>query len=271
MTGARIAVAQAPSVPGRLDANVERAVGLIAAGAGAGAGLVVLPELFLSGYDPRAIAAEPDRHVVAAGDPRCLRLARACAEHRAAAIVGGAFRIPAGVVNAALVISAEGKPVHLYRKVHLWGEERRAFVPGSRPTVVDIAGLRVGMSICFDAGFPEHMRALALAGVDLIACPAAFAAGEERRRYELYYPMRALENTVYVAVSNAVGDQGGLEMFGESFLFGPRGSEIARVRSEVGIATALVDNSEIERARDDLPYLRELSPTPVEAIMITRR
>jgi len=271
MISPRVAVAQAPSTPGRLGANIEQAVELISAAAGAGADLVLLPELFLPGYDPRGIAANPERCVISAGDPRCIKLGRACADHRTAVIVGGAFRIREGIVNAALVISSEGKPIHLYRKVHLWGDERRAFVPGSRPTVVETGGLRVGMSICFDAGFPEHMRALALAGVDLIACPAAFALGEERRRYELYYPIRALENTVYVAVSNAVGEQGGLQMFGDSFLFGPRGNEIGRVKSAIGIATAVIDRGEIERAREDLPYLREVSRPPIEPILITGR
>jgi 5-aminopentanamidase len=264
MTGPIVAIAQAPSVPGRLDANADQAVSLISASAEAGADLVILPELFLCGYDVAGILAAPERHIVTSGDPYCKRLQRACAEHGVAAVIGAAVHVPEGVANAALVIARDGTLVHLYRKVHLWGDERCAFVPGARPAIVDLAETRIGLSICFDAGFPEHMRALALAGVDLIACPAAFAAGEERRRYELYYPTRALENTVYVAVSNAVGEQGGLEMFGDSRLFGPRGDEIGRIRSEVGIAAALIDRREIERARRDLPYLRDLVRAGVE-------
>jgi 5-aminopentanamidase len=270
-TAPMVAIAQAPSVAGRLDANVERAVALISASAGAGAVLVILPELFLCGYDVAGIRAAPERHIVTGGDPYCERLQRACAAHKVAAVVGAAVGVPEGVANAALVIARDGTLVHLYRKVHLWGEEACAFVAGARPAVVDLAELRIGLSICFDAGFPEHMRALALAGADLIVCPAAFAAGDERRRYELYYPMRALENTVYVAVSNAVGEQGGLELFGDSRLFGPRGDELGRVRSDVGIAAAPIDRHEIERARQDLPYLRDVARAGVEPEIVTLR
>jgi 5-aminopentanamidase len=259
MTDAVVAIAQAPSVPGRLADNAEQAARLISASAEAGASIAILPELFLSGYDVRGILDNPYRHVVTEGDPICTVVQRACARHEIAAIVGGAVALTDGIANAALVIAPDGTLVHVYRKVHLWGEEAQAFVAGTQPTLVDLAGLRIGMSICFDAGFPEHVRALTLAGADLIACPAAFAVGEERQRYDLYYPTRALENTIYVAVSNAVGEQGGLEMFGDSGIFGPRGNRICRIGSNLGVETARLDQGEIEQARKDLPYLRDLA------------
>jgi hypothetical protein len=178
MTDAVVAIAQAPSVPGRLADNAEQAARLISASAEAGASIAILPELFLSGYDVRGILDNPYRHVVTEGDPICTVVQRACARHEIAAIVGGAVALTDGIANAALVIAPDGTLVHVYRKVHLWGEEAQAFVAGTQPTLVDLAGLRIGMSICFDAGFPEHVRALTLAGADLIACPAAFAVGK---------------------------------------------------------------------------------------------
>ena len=259
MTGPTIAVAQAPSLPGRLGDNARQAVSLIVAAAKGGASLVILPELFLSGYDVPGIIAEPVDHVVTAGDETCAWLQNVCADLSIGAIVGGAVRLGEGIANGALVIAPDGSLVHVYRKVRLWGEEARAFVPGTRPTLIDLAGLRVGLSVCFDAGFPEHFRALTLAGAELIACPSAFAVGEERHRYALYFPMRALENTVYVAVANAVGTQGGLEMFGDSGIFGPRGHRLCQIESRTGVAAASIDRGELERARADLPYLQELA------------
>src|SRR5699024_2423103 len=129
--------------------------------------------------------------------------------------------------------------------------------------------VRMGLSICFDAGFPEHMRALALAGADVIACPGAFAHNE-RRRYELYFPTRALENTLYLAAANAVGRQGGVDMFGESVLCGPSGEEISRIRSAVGIESVAIERAAITRAREELPYLLEVPEPGVTPTTIKR-
>ena len=259
MSGPILAVAQAPSLPGRIPENVEQAVALIGNAADAGAGYVALPELFLSGYDVRGIIDRPDLHVLSLDDMPCRRLQQACASNGIVAVVGGAFALEDGVANGALVIARDGRVAHVYRKVHLWGDENDAFVPGRCPTLLSFPDIRIGMSICFDAGFPEHMRALALAGADVIVCPAAFADDDERRRYELYYPTRALENTVYVAVANAVGDQGGVRMFGESLLVGPRGNELGRIRTATGIELMRIDRDQIARSRADLPYLSGLS------------
>jgi predicted amidohydrolase len=265
MTGPTVAVAQAPSLPGKLGDNARQAVSLIAAAAEGGASLVVLPELFLSGYDVPGIIAEPADHVVTPGDEICARLQNVCANLSIGAIVGGAVGLGEGIANGALVIAPDGSLIHVYRKVRLWGEEARAFVPGARPILIDLPGLRVGLSVCFDAGFPEHFRALTLAGAELIACPSAFAVGEERHRYDLYFPMRALENTVYVAVANAVGTQGGIEMFGDSSIFSPRGHPLCRIESPTGVAATPIDRGELERTRTDLPYLRELARRAVAA------
>lgn len=265
------AVAQAPSLPAQVTKNVDQAIELISMAAEAGADIVVLPELFLSGYDPVGIRLNPAAHVLSPGSDGCKQLARASAERKIATIVGGAIEVENGAANAALVFAPDGELVHVYRKAHLWGDETEAFVAGPGPVLVDLAGTRIGLSICFDAGFPEHMRALALAGADVIACPAAFAHGEERHRYELYYPARALENTLYVGVANAVGVQGGLEMFGESALFDPRGHEIARIRDSVGVTLTPIDSDEISRAREDLPYLASLSKNPINVHIVQWR
>jgi 5-aminopentanamidase len=266
-----IAVAHAPSLSGQLKKNTDQAVELVSMAAKGGADIVVLPELFLSGYDVAGIKADPASHVVTPDGDHCRRLVRASAEHKIATIVGGAIGGTSGVANAALVIAPDGEIVHVYRKCHLWGDEAGVFVSGAGPVLVDLAGTRVGLSICFDAGFPEHMRALALAGADVIACPAAFAHGEERHRYELYFPVRALENTLYIGVANAFGPQGGLDMFGDSALFGPRGYEIARIREPVGVVTAIIDREEIARARNDLPYLANLPQGPINVPIVEWR
>lgn len=268
MTGPVLAVAQAPSRPGQVPENLRLAADMIGQAAQAGADYVVFPELFLCGYDIPGILANPDCHAIAPDPMQCSDLQNACARSRIAAVVGGAFTVPGGLANGALVIARDGRILHLYSKVHLWGKEKSAFVAGQRPSLLVFPDIRIGLSICFDAGFPEHMRGLTLAGADVIVCPAAFADGPERHRYELYFPIRALENTVFVAVANAAGEQGGAEMFGESLIADPRGVERARIRSRAGIATVRIDRAEIARAREELPYLSSLTGEETRPVTI---
>ncbi|HEY8417170.1 MAG TPA: carbon-nitrogen hydrolase family protein [Limnochordales bacterium] len=264
-----IAVAQAPPVAGNPAANAETACALLEQAAAQGARLTVFPELFLCGYDLEGIAADPDGYAVRLESEPLARIARACRDTESAAIVGACLSEEAGpaggdmssgsgiLTNAAVIIDAGGEVRAVYRKVQLWQGERTVFEPGDQYVLVDLFGFRVGVMICYDGGFPEHARALTLAGAEIIACPAAFAVGDEQRRYRLYFPQRALENTVYLAVSNAVGVQGGLAMFGESAIFDPAGRPLVSLGGGQGVGVAVVDRSVIAGVRRDLPYLAE--------------
>jgi len=254
-----MAVAQAPCQTGDLSHNTSKAQQLIEKAAWRGATVVALPELFLSGYAPSHIAEGAQDSIVEVGDEVCSQIQATCASNRIGAIVGGPIRSEDGLVNGALVIAPDGKLLHVYAKTHLWGDEAEAFRAGRGPVIVDFDGFRVGLAICFDAGFPEHVRALGRGGAEAVLCPAAFTHGEERHRYEIYYPARALENTMYTGVANAVGTQGGMEMFGESLICDPRGHELVRASSECSVETVEVDRTEIERSRRDLPYLDEVA------------
>jgi len=261
MVTLRIAVAQAYARRGNVPANVATVRRLIRAAAKEEAQLVVFPELFLCGYDPAAIASEPNRFAVDPDDRHAKSIAAECQRAGVAAVVGACVRSEKGLANSAIFFNAAGAVVDVYDKMHLWKEERRVFVEGERLLVVDFCGLRFGVAICYDAGFPEHTRALTLSGADAILCPSAFAMGDEEHRYDLYFPMRALENTVYVAVANVLGTQNGLTFFGRSAVYDPAGRPVATCGDQERVSVASVRRSDIERARRALPYLRDLRIT----------
>lgn len=257
MDGLIVAVGQAPSDCGNIEANLASAAGLATEAARAGAELLVLPELFLCGYDVEGIARDPARHAVEPDGPELARLGSVCAEQRIGLVIGTCLRTQAGLLNAATVLSQTGKILGSYAKSHLWDAERRVFLSGTELVALEVRGMRLGIGICYDAGFPEPCRAHTLAGADALVFSSAFAEGDERRRYEMYHPMRALENTVYVIVANASGHQGSATFFGRSGIFDPRGIPVAVVEESRGIAVATLRRDDLVRDRESLPYLRD--------------
>jgi len=150
--------------------SVEEIRGLVAAAAGRGSRLVVLPELALSGYVFRSAQELSER--AEPHDGRTVDLvARLSAEHDCVLVAG--FPEAEGVVlHNSAVIADRGAVLGIYRKVHLWDQEKRFFTPGDEPPlVVDTSIGRVGVMICYDAEFPEWVRMAAQAGADLLAVP----------------------------------------------------------------------------------------------------
>jgi 5-aminopentanamidase len=260
MPTTRIAVGQAAARSGDVSRNVAVICRLVAQATEQGASLLLLPELFLCGYDLAAMARDPDRMAIARDDARLDPLRTACRDARLTLVVGACLRTTNGCANSALVIGEDGATRAVYDKIHLWTSELPHFVPGETPLLLEIARFRTGLAICYDAGFPEHCRALALAGAELILCPSAFSRGEEERRYDLYFPMRALENTVFLAVANLVGSAGGLDFFGRGAIFDPSGAPLAVAGAGEVVVVAEVGHDRLAAVRSELRYLEHRRP-----------
>ena len=172
-----IAVAQLAIAIGEPEANRKAAAAAVAEAAAAGARLVVLPELCDSGYvfgdDPDRASAEAGALASPADDSDTLRQWHAlAAEHQLVSVGGFCERGADGrLFNSAALVDASGTRV-VYRKAHLWDQEKLVFTPGdAAPPVVDLAFGRVALMICYDLEFPEWVRLPALDGADLIAAP----------------------------------------------------------------------------------------------------
>ncbi|MFN8592805.1 MAG: carbon-nitrogen hydrolase family protein [Thermomicrobiales bacterium] len=266
MTTTRIAVGQAAAETGNIAHNVATACRLVRGAAERGAALLLLPELFLCGYDLGAMARNPDAMAITADDPLLTPLRACCREYAISLVVGACLASQIGRTNSALVIGANGETAAVYDKIHLWTTEMPHFAPGDSRRLVDLDGFHVGLAICYDAGFPEHCRALALAGADLILCPSAFSRGEEERRYDLYFPMRALENTVYLAVANLVGSADGQNFFGRGAVFAPSGAALATAGAAEEVIVAEISHAMLAATRRDLRYLEHRRPAMYGAL-----
>lgn len=260
MAPIRVTVGQAAAVSGEVPENVATAVRLVEQAAEQGAAILLLPELFLCGYDLEAIAHDPERFTIDADSEELAPLRQACRRTKVNVIVGACLAVEQGRTNSALVIGDDGSTLAIYDKIHVWTTERPYFVPGTRQVLIEIAGFRVGLAICYDAGFPEHCRALAMAGAELVLCPSAFSPGAEERRYDLYFPMRALENTTYLAVANLIGSTVRQRFFGRSAVFAPSGVSLATAGSDEEIIVAEISHDQLSAIRRDLRYLEHRRP-----------
>lgn len=190
--------------------------------------LIVLPELFATGYAFRDRAEALALSEVAADGPTASWLSRASAFAEGMVVAGFVERDGERLYNAASVW-ADGRRLATYRKVHLFGFEREVFDAGSGPfPVVEHRGLRVGVMICFDWRFPEAARTLALAGADVIAHPSNLVMPHAQAAMVT----RALENRVFVVTANRIGTEHrpprpALTFTGRSVIVTPAGETVA--------------------------------------------
>ncbi|MGW1028309.1 carbon-nitrogen hydrolase family protein [Streptomyces sp. NPDC002577] len=254
----RTALLQSSGRPGSVVENLKVLDEAAGRAAAAGAGLLVTPEMFLTGYaigDGVARLAEP-----ADGDSADA-VAEIAGRHGLAIAYGHPERSGDRVFNSVQLIAADGTRLANYRKTHLFGcFERDHFTPGEQPVVqAELNGLRVGLMICYDVEFPENVRAHALAGTDLLLVPTAqmhpfqFVA-------ECVVPVRAFESQMYIAYVNRVGQEGEFDFVGLSTLAGPDG--VARARAGRGEELVLVDADPVLLAasREANPYLKDRRP-----------
>lgn len=264
----RIAAVQMSS-GGDKEQNVVDALALIERAADSGASLVVLPETwtYMGDSDGTRGAAEP-----IPGDTT-QRLAEAARRQRIWLHAGSIFEVAPGeprVYNTTVVLDPDGNIAGQYRKIHLFdvsigdnvlSQESATVAPGDEIVVVDLGGVKLGLTICYDLRFPELYRLLALAGAEVITVPAAFHNHTGKDHWEVLLRARAIENQVFVVAPNAWGKHsGGWHSYGRSMIVDPWGTPLATAADGVGIAFAECDLNALDRIRRDLPSLANRQP-----------
>jgi len=211
--------------------------------------LVVLPELFATGYQ---FVSRQEVEVLAEEVPSgktCNRMTDLARDTGMTLVFGIAERQGSKVFNSAAVVSDHGF-VGVYRKTHLFAEEKRWFDPGDTGfQIFDMGQAEIGVMICFDWWFPESARALALKGADIICHPANLVLPQCQRTM----PAHSLLNGVFIITANRVGteERGGkapLHFTGKSQIVDPGGEVLAKLDGEdVGV---LLTDIEPAQARD---------------------
>jgi deaminated glutathione amidase len=258
----RVAVCQLNSRDDRA-ANLAVARDLLDRAAAAGADLAVLPEYV--DYLGRS-AGEPKPEAV---DGEFATFFAQAARRLGIWVLAGSFHEagpdPQRTHNTSLVFDRAGELAGVYRKIHLYDveipgrvsyQESRTVAPGTQTSVVDVEGVRVGLSICYDLRFPELYRQLAVAGAQVLVVPAAFMMHTGRDHWEVLLRARAIENQCYVVAAGQIGDhEPGRTCFGRSMVVDPWGTVVAQAPDTVGVTVADLDLDRLATIRAELPSL----------------
>jgi deaminated glutathione amidase len=266
-----IAMAQVEPSP-HPRANLEKARRMADRAAGRGADLLVFPEMFMGLPTPE----RPPARIAAEDGGEFFEGLTAVASAAGLFIAAGCWEAGPGsrrAYNVARIVSPQGQAVAAYRKVHLFDalsvRESDTMAPGDAlPPVVEIAGIRVGVAICYDLRFPELFRLLALNGAQLVVVPSAWYQGPVKElHWTTLLQARAIENTLYVAGCNLVG----ASFCGRSALFDPFGIQAIGAGEEPALIIGAIDPERIRAVRKKLPSLEnrrlaidrlELRPEP---------
>jgi predicted amidohydrolase len=163
------------------------------------------------------------------------------------------------IFDSAVLFDPNGKIMGVYRKVHLWGQERKFFTSGDKFPVFKTKFGNIGIGICYDLEFPESSRVMARKGAKLIFFPSAQPSTAEKQ-IEIYVRSRSSENCVFTAFSNRIGKEPGLTFFGKSQINSPDAKILALANRNEIFASATIDYGILNRQAELLPYLRELEP-----------
>jgi 5-aminopentanamidase len=265
----KIALAQIDITFADRERNLARIIEVLAEAATNGAQLVVFPEAALTGYCFDSLV-EAREHTEPIPGPSTKRLSGVCRELNTHVIYGLLESDGEKIFNACALVGPDGV-VGSYRKIHLpyLGVDRFT-TPGDRPFAVhEAAGIRIGMHICYDGGFPESARVMTLLGADLVVLPTNWPPGAECMA-GCAVNTRAMENNVYYAACDRVGDERGFHFIGLSKICDPSGrmlAEAAHAREEILYAEIDVEQArqkkiirvpglhEIDRLRDRRPEM----------------
>lgn len=267
---AHLALIQFESVLCDTATNTEKACRMIREAGGQGADLAVLPELFSTGYELSIVGPRIPELAEPVDGPTVTALRQAAREANCYVAAGLALvhDLPGVVYNSVVLIDRGGNLAGVYDKQHLWALERFYFRAGEGSPVFDTDFGRLGILVCYDLGFPEVARMLALQGAEILISPSAWCA-EDMDVWDINVPARALENTTFVAAVNRFGREGFLFMPGHTKVCNPRGQVIAELAEESeGVLSVEIDVSDVVLHRTSSPYLRDRRPELYDLVQL---
>lgn len=230
----KIALVQQHATRDKAD-NVQRGLAAVDRAAASGAKVICFAELAFEWFHPQHPADSNMRSLTETLDgPTVTAFQAKALEHGVVLVLNFFERDGLETYDCSPVIDANGIVLGMTRMVHITEyacfHEQGYYTPGDTGApVYDTKFGKIGVAICYDRHFPEYMRALALAGADLVVVPQAGSVGEwPDGLYQAEMQVAAFQNGYHVALCNRVGKEDCLDFAGESFVCGPYGEMIAQ-------------------------------------------
>jgi omega-amidase len=256
----RIAIGQFNALPGNSVANCPIINKLAAKAAADGCQLIVFPELCDTGYDLSIIGKTCGTWP----GPAYSSVAQSAAEHKIWICCGLSERTDSAIFNSQAVFDTTGHLAARYRKVHLFSLgsicEESVFSSGNELNNHTVAGISMGLQICFDLRFPEAARTLAIKGSQIILYSAAWPLARINH-WKTLLQARAIENQCFIVAANQCGTTNGLAFGSQSLIIDPNGVILAQAdRQEDCVIAAEIDLSQIALVRGTMHLLKERKP-----------
>lgn len=252
-----IALAQIDIHFGSPDANLATLRPLAATAAAHGADLLVLPELWSTGYDLTRAAELAD--LPETGIHATLA---ALARDQGIAMAGSTLTQRTGrPTNTATVYSADGTLLATYDKLHLFGlmQEDRYLESGATLTVFDAPWGRSALAICYDLRFPELFRSYALQGAVIVIVPAEWPSAR-LEHWRTLVRARAIENQYFMVATNRVGRDADNDFGGHSLVVDPWGHILVEGGDAAELLFVQIDLNQVQSIRTALPVLHDRRP-----------
>ena len=170
------------------------------------------------------------------------------------------------IYNTSYVFDREGKQIAKHRKIHLFDidvkggqyfRESDTVTAGSNVTVFDTEFGKFGLMLCYDIRFPELTRLMALKGATMVFVPAVFNMTTGPVHWEIIFRVRAIDNQLFMAGCSQARRREDYISYGNSLITSPWGDVVGRLNEKEGMLLREIDLSEVERTREELPFLKQ--------------
>ncbi len=217
--------------------------------------LVVLPEMFATGFSMNAGA------IAEGADGLTDGFLRELAREKGVFVLGGLVRSASRgrILNEAVCIASSGRQVASYVKVHLFspGDESRHYAPGTEITLFRWGKFKVAVFICYDLRFPEIFRMAVQRGANVLVVIANWP-GKRHSHWTALLRARAIENQAYAIGVNRCGSDPQHDYCGGSLVVNPWGETVAEAGQGETLIPANLDMTAINRIRSDFPVLQDV-------------
>jgi len=251
----KLALGQFSVCEGRSDLNLSKASKISHDAAENRSDLLLLPELWINGF-----ALDKAQSLANETDTGYFNIVQQMAVENKVAISGSMMRkTNSGQVrNSSVIFFPDGLRTGFYDKLHLFEPmlEQTYLEAGEKPLIANTKLGKIGFAICYDLRFPELFRYYALQGVKLVLLSAQWPM-PRIEHWKTLLKARAIENQMFIAACNRVGNNRSYEFFGNSTIIGPSGEVILEMGHETGVGIAEIDISEVDEVREKMKVLND--------------
>lgn len=254
----KVSLAQMDIVVGQVDDNLAKARAMVAEAAHRSSELIVLPELWSTGYDLENAAG----HASNLETGIFSRMAALAAEHNIH-VAGSCLSVlgPGKFGNTLACFGPDGNRLGAYSKVHLYRlmQEDRFLTAGQQTSVIKLPWGIAGLAICYDLRFPELFRKYALQGATMVIVPAEWPR-PRIAHWRTLLRARAIENQMFVVACNRVGESTTDQFPGHSAVIDPWGRAVVEGGEDEMLLTADIDLEEVRKFRSKIPIFEDRRP-----------